>query len=481
MPLNAAELIKAFPVVEADEELADVPEVRTLDLPPSERPIPVHPFKRLSLLGGLQAKIAVAYALHWLRGLFQKADRRKQDLAETHFKSAVKLLDSMGYLRGAVMKVGQTLASFPDVVPREFVETLESLHFEAPPMHFSLLREMILDELGDEPENLFAEFDETAFAAASLGQVHRAKLKTGETVAVKIQYPGIARTIRTDFKNLIPLLLPHRFSKDWENLKTQFEFLRQGIERETDYEREAEYLNRARKSFFEEDGIVVPRVYPELSTGRVLTMEYLPGCHLAEYLATNPSQDERNAYAAKIVRANARILYRERMMNVDCHPGNFLFMPDGRLGLIDFGCVLMFTDPEEWARLGRVNNAITTGEEADVRAAMKEWASLSDDPSDEDQLRLFTLFAQNSWRPFYTPGPYNHGDFANLQEAIDLWTGMARKRYVRCHPTNLLSFRWECGQRMLMYRLGAYFDPKPIMEDEVPAAGWDRSDWPRAE
>ena len=137
------------------------------------------------------------------------------------------------------MKVGQTLANFPDIAPREFVETLEQLHFNAPPMHWSLLKEMVFNEFGDDPENLFAAFEKRAFAAASLGQVHGARLKTGEDVAIKIQYPGIARTIRQDIRNLILFMLPARLSRDWENTKEQFDDLGIRLERETDYQREA--------------------------------------------------------------------------------------------------------------------------------------------------------------------------------------------------------------------------------------------------
>src|SRR5207249_61062 len=162
------------------------------------------------------------------------------------------------------------------------------------------------NELGDDPEELFAEFDTTAFAAASLGQVHRARLRTGEEVAVKIQYPGIARTIREDFRNLLTLLLPARLGKDWESTKAQLDELRVQLEEETDYEREARCLTKARSLFREEDGIVVPRVYREFTTARVLTMEYVRGAHLREYLADGPPQQERNAFAAKIMTSGYR-------------------------------------------------------------------------------------------------------------------------------------------------------------------------------
>src|SRR5258708_36537301 len=215
----------------------------------------------------------------------------------------------MSYLRGAVMKVGQTLANFPDIVPREFVETLEHLHFDAPPMHWSLLREMVFNELSDDPENLFESFEKRAFAAASLGQVHRARLKGGEEVAVKIQYPGIARTIREDFRNFFLFLLPGRLGKDWENMKDQFDDLRTRLERETDYEAEAVTLAKVRPLFREDEGIVVPRVFPQHSTARILTMERLGGVHLSEYLAQEPSQAERNAAARKVLRAWFRMMY----------------------------------------------------------------------------------------------------------------------------------------------------------------------------
>src|SRR5437879_1459059 len=211
MPPTVEELMRALP----EGEPADAGPLAQTLAAGSLRPVPVGRWRRLRLLSTLQAKIGAAYLFYWIRGWFKNAEARERLLAETHWQTAVTLFDSMSYLRGAVMKIGQTLANFPDIVPQAFVETLEQLHYNAPPMHWALLREMVHNELGEDAENLFASFDKQAFAAASLGQVHRARLKTGEEVAIKIQYPGIARTIREDFRNFFLYLLPGRLNKDW--------------------------------------------------------------------------------------------------------------------------------------------------------------------------------------------------------------------------------------------------------------------------
>src|SRR5688572_15752885 len=365
-----AQLIEALP----EPDAIDSPPAPALPMPgASLRPVPVGRLRRIGLLGTLQAKIGAAYLFYWVRGWFKTAAERERMLAETHWRTAARVLDSMSYLRGATMKIGQTLGNFPDIVPDAFVETLEQLHFRAPPMHWSLLREMVFNELGDDAENVFASFDKAAFAAASLGQVHGARLKGGQDVAVKIQYPGIARTIREDFRNLFLFLLPARLSSDWENTREQFDDLRMRLERETDYEREAATLQKVRSLFREDDGIVIPRVYPEHSTGRVITMERLDGVHLDEFLASDPPQELRNEFARKMLRSWYRMLYAGRMIYADFNPGNFLFMEDGRLGLIDFGCMLELDD-WLWEMFRKMDRPLTTGEPELRRAISKEWS-----------------------------------------------------------------------------------------------------------
>jgi predicted unusual protein kinase regulating ubiquinone biosynthesis (AarF/ABC1/UbiB family) len=442
----------------------------------SHVPVPTGTFRRLSALSTLQAKVAAAYLFYWLRGWFQTAEENQRLLAETHWRVALRILDSMSYLRGAAMKVGQTMANFPDIAPREVVETLERLHYDIPPMHWSLLREMVHNELGDDPENLFAEFDKQAFAAASLGQVHRARLETGEEIAIKIQYPGIARTIRDDFRNLVPALLPARLTRDWENTKDQVADLRMRLEQETDYELEAANLEKARSLFREDDGIVVPRVYRQFSTSRVLTMERLVGVHMDEFLARDPAQEERNEFARKILRAWYRMLYAGRMLYADFHPGNFLFLDDGRLGVIDFGLVPQLPD-DIWELMRKMDRALTTGRREDRIEAIKEWMWATDEPADSDRVRLGEEYADSCWRSRYCGGEFDFGDEADFRRCVDLFIEMVRKRYSRARPITPTISRQQFGWRSIFYRLKAKIDVRPIAEEEIKVTGWDRSDY----
>ncbi len=476
---SVAQLMKALPEpgeIEREMGEAALPVLAQSSL----QPVPIGRFRRVGLLGTLQAKIAAAYLFYWVRGWFTNAAQREQMLAETHWRTAARVLDSMGYLRGAVMKVGQTLANFPDIVPAEFVETLEQLHFSAPPMHWSLLREMVFNELGEDPENLFDSFEKRAFAAASLGQVHRARLKGGHEVAVKIQYPGIARTISQDFRNLLLFMLPARLSADWENTREQFDDLRTRLERETDYEREAATLQKVRSLFRDDEGIIIPRVYPQHSTGRLLTMDRLAGVHLEQFLAADPPQELRNEFARKMIRAWYRMLFAGRVLYADFHPGNFLFMDDGQLGVIDFGSMVELDDTL-WDLFRKMDRALTTGRREDRIAALKEWSWIGDDPADEDRVRLTEEFADWSWRSRYCGCEFDFGDTEDFRRGIDIFVEMVRKRYSRARPCTPMMARQQMGWRAMLYRMRAKIDVAEIAEQEVPAAGWDRSDYAPAE
>ena len=464
-----AELMRAMPEGQ-DETLERLSEPLAAV---SMRPVPVGRLRRLGLMSTLQAKVAAAYLFYWVRGWFQNAGDRERALADTHLRTAARVLDSMSYLRGAAMKVGQTLANFPDIVPSEFVEALEALHYTAPPMHWALLRETVQNELGDDPENLFGSFSKRPFAAASLGQVHAARSKSGENVAVKIQYPGIARTISEDFRNLGLFLLPGRLDKDWEHVKNQMEDLRLRLEGETDYRAEAAALGKARSLFHEQEGILIPKVYSELSTARVLTMERIEGVHLDEFLRSNPSQEERNEAGRKILRAWYRLFMTGRMIYADFHPGNFLFRKDGRLGIIDFGFMIPL-EGELWNIFGRMDRLFRSGRREDRIEALKEWSWITDDPLDADRLRVSEEYACWVWRSIYGGQEFDFGDEADFKKGVKLLTEMAAKRYSRSQPCTPSLSRQQFGCRSMLYRLKAKVDVRSISEEELKATDWER-------
>jgi predicted unusual protein kinase regulating ubiquinone biosynthesis (AarF/ABC1/UbiB family) len=425
----------------------------------ARHPPPVGSLHRLWTIGELSAQVAWAYLSLWMRQWFADADHQKRRLMETNLSVALKLLQRLGYLRGAMAKVGQALGSLPSIVPHEIADVLDRLHFDAPPMHFSLLREMMTNELGQEPEELFASFERNSFAAASLGQVHRARLKTGELVAVKIQYPGIARTIDADFRNLSALLFPVRLGKDWESLNAQFRHIHQMLKMEADYEREAENLRRARPLFAAEDGIVVPRLYEHLSTSRVLTTEYLPGRHLPDFLAGTPPQALRDEFGAKMFLAWYRMYYAA-ISYADPHSGNYVFMDDGRLGLLDFGCVQQYGRDER--ELARLFEAVLEDSAALPALLQRGFGATEADLKNPEYMHLMGGVFEWAREPVIHEGPFDFGDEDHLKRGME-WVALAlRRRVLRSHPVYFYENRSMFGLKALLLRLQARVDVRAL-------------------
>jgi predicted unusual protein kinase regulating ubiquinone biosynthesis (AarF/ABC1/UbiB family) len=434
----------------------------------AHRPVPTGRLVRLWSLGTLQAKIAAGYLAYWLKSSFSDEEAKERLKKQAHVDAAMRLLGGMGYLRGAIMKVGQAMAQYPNVLPEQYVEILGSLHFEAPPMHFSLLRESVRNELGADPEEIFDDFETEAFAGASLGQVHRARLKSGERVAVKVQYPNIARTISADFRNMKAILAPLRGTRDWQNLMDQIEDVRRTLEIETDYTREIEFAEQARAALASEEDIVIPRTYPEVSSRRVLTTEYLEGVHMPEFLAKNPSQERRNLHSAQIALLSFRLFYKG-MTYADPSPGNLIFMQDGRLGLIDFGCCRISTD-EEMTLMELGLEALLHGGDAMVRA-VKMAALLTDEEArDEERIAPFRDILDWYWEPLRHDGTFDFDD-EYLRRGIELMANVIRRRYTRSMPISIWNNRLFYGFRALMYQLRPQINLKRLHDREMERAG----------
>jgi len=463
LPLE--EIIQALPD-EINEESPTKDPLGDLIAQISSQRVPVSSLTRMWALGSMQAKIAVGYLAYAMRSSFSSKDKQQELLNEAHLNAALKLIGTMGYLRGAIMKVGQLLGNLPHLVPDEIATTLERLQFEAPPMHYPLIREVFLDEFGKDPSEMFASFEKKAFAAASLGQVHRAVLHSGEQVAVKIQYPNMAATIRSDLASLRKLVLPMKLKQEGRYIFGHLDDIESMLTAETDYAGEARMLQQVRDLFTPTDQIVVPRVWQDYSCERVLTTDYLRGCHPGRFIASTPSQAERDRIGTLITRAFLRIWNRTHTMYTDPNPGNFLILDDGRLGLIDFGSVRTLSDGE-WQEQVAAENALIDGDKEtldQVIAAACFFGSVAEiEPERLDMMRRLV-----AWQaaPVYQNEPFNFGDRDFYQQGIDLYIEATRRGYLRNDSLYIWWTRLIFGHRTLLYRLGSRVAYRPLYMEE---------------
>ncbi len=256
-------------------------------------------------------------------------------------EAAEELFEGLSLLRGTALKAAQLCSMEFGLFPPEVLETLKKSAHEVPPLNRALARKVVQNALGRPPEAVFRTFDAQAFAAASLGQVHRAVTREGETLAVKIQYPGIAGTIQSDMRLMRSVLRTLPDSRFLEPVLAEIEAR---LLEETDYRRELENM-----AFFREHlglpQVAVPVPRPDLSADAVLAAEHMAGLPLNSWLKTGPGREARDKVAQALQDLFVAGLYRLRCIHADPNPGNFLVREDATIALVDFGCVKRF-DPE---------------------------------------------------------------------------------------------------------------------------------------
>ncbi len=261
---------------------------------------------------------------------------------ETPYSQAEHLRMALSELGGAFIKLGQALSTRPDFLPPEYVAELSKLQDAAPPVSFDLICEVICDELGESPENIFDEFDSQPLASASIGQVHTAKLKNGQSVIIKVQRPDVAGQIEEDLEILSGMAKwaeSHTaFGRDY-NLPALVDEFAFTLRNELDYQREGHNADRFRRNFAGDPGIYVPHVYWEFTTDRVLTMERVGGIKVSDMSTLDASGIDRHIVAENSVRIMLREVFEFGFFHADPHPGNFFVQPDGSIAMIDFGMV----------------------------------------------------------------------------------------------------------------------------------------------
>ena len=304
------------------------------------RDVPAGRFKRLLRVGALGASVGASSALRRVSQVVRPgASKDSAEDGAFRTRQAEKVLKVLGEMKGATMKVGQILSSDPDLIPPEFIDKLSELQRDAPPMTYRTVTNIIEEAFGLPLSEVFETFDPDPAGSASIGQVHRARLRTGEEVAVKVQYPGICETLESDLQNLTSLLTLARVVADRERIEAYSHEARVALEQEMDYVGEAKRLAHFRDIFDHVPGVTCPRPFEEWTRPNVLTMSFVRGKKLDEALEGMTDREEREAILMRWCNLYSWMLHELHELHADPHPGNFILTEDNNLAVLDFGCV----------------------------------------------------------------------------------------------------------------------------------------------
>jgi predicted unusual protein kinase regulating ubiquinone biosynthesis (AarF/ABC1/UbiB family) len=377
------------------------------DDPPQEaKKLPTGRVARTARVGGLVTSQGMRWA--GMRAANRVRTPERAAAAEEQRTAALvnELVEQLSRMRGAAMKVGQMLSmvefdGLDEDQRDELQQRLATLRDGIPPVPFARLEKLLRKELGGPLASVFSEFDERAFAAASIGQVHRATTLDGDDVVVKVQYPGVAEAVETDLRNamlLLPLVKRLAPGLDARALAAE---MRERIGEELDYELEAQNQRRIERLMRGHPFISVPRVYTGLSTRRVLVSEYIEGERFQ--VVRQSAEAERDRYGEIVFRFFFGLLYRDRIALGDPHPGNYLLRPDGRVCFLDFGLIRAI-DATRLAAEAAIAVAVRDEDAEELKAALVAGGYLPSERADSVDAEFALRLMQHATKWYAVPG-----------------------------------------------------------------------------
>lgn len=320
------------------------------------------PGRRFMKLAGMTASIATKTVSNSIRNFNADEDQKNESRSKMFQDIGLQIADTLGEMKGAVMKVGQIASQYKDIFPPEVAKAIAKLQRQAPPMPFADIKKQVEKELGKPLAQIFQHFEEQPFAAASIGQVHKATLPDGKEVVVKVQYPGVDEACESDLKQVrLALRLMGVLKVDRKLQDRLFQEIQDSLHEELNYEIEAQNLDVFRTFHQNLDPqIIIPQVFPDYSSRRVLTLSLEKG----ESIETASTWDmaTRNAMGRRLVRALGQQMFFLKRFHCDPHPGNFAFRRDGSVIIYDFGGVkTLSTDLVE-----RFKSLVRAGRQHDI-------------------------------------------------------------------------------------------------------------------
>jgi predicted unusual protein kinase regulating ubiquinone biosynthesis (AarF/ABC1/UbiB family) len=367
------------------------------------------------------AKTGISVGANYVKHYAKRAVGAESTTEDLHAANAAELYGALSEMKGSVLKVAQMLAMEKNLLPTAYADQFAKAQYQTPPLSGPLVVKAFRDAFGESPFTLFDEFEPEARQAASIGQVHLAR-KDGRPLAVKVQYPGVAASIKSDINLVKPIALRVMGLKE-SQVRPYLEEVEARLLEETDYALELRRGQEMAARCAQLPHLQFAAYYPALSAARILTMDWLPGQHLKEFLATNPSQAVRNQLGRALWDFYQFQLNELHQIHADPHPGNFLLSAEngGTVGVLDFGCVKE-VPTDVYALFTALLAPETYADEARLEALLVQANVLrADDPAPLRALYLRTLriSLELVGRPF-RQATFDFGDPAYLQSLYAL-------------------------------------------------------------
>lgn len=416
--------------------------------------IPTHKIERATKLVSTGVKIGGNY----LRYYGEKLIRGEEDKDKLNANNAKDIYDGLKELKGSALKVAQMLSMEKNLMPQAYVEQFSLAQFSVPPLSGALVKKTIRKYLGSDPEALFDTFSMQSENAASIGQVHRAT-KEGKALAVKIQYPGVANSIRSDLAIVKPIALK-MFNLKGKDTDRYFEEVENKLLEETDYLQELQSSQMISEAAQVIPNLTFPKYYPKWTTSKILTMDWMEGVHLSEYVKGEKlDQKERNLLGQTLWDFYMFQIHGLRKVQADPHPGNFMVSEQGELIAIDFGCIKKI--PEDfyvpYFELSKKENI--EDQESFVKL-LTELEILLDTDTAEETTYFIALF-QKMMRLFTKPFHDQHFDFS---DAV-FWDAISNLSKDFTEDSQLRQMNGNRGSKHFIYINRTFFGLYHLLHD----------------
>ncbi len=420
----------------------------------SQKSIPTGKVERASKFVGAGVRVGANYVKHYTQKLFDpEKDRTSLDEA-----NADDIYQTLSQLKGSALKVAQMMSMDKNLLPTAYVDKFSQAQYSAPPLSYPLVVKTFQKHFHKSPTEVFETFSKDAVNAASIGQVHLATLK-GKKLAVKVQYPGVAESISSDLKMVKPLAA-RLFNISETDLSHYLVEVESKLLEETDYRLEVKQSAEISEACKHIPHLAFPGYYPELSSDRIITMDWLEGIPLKEAFKSDLTQKERNTLGQALWDFYDFQIHELRKVHADPHPGNFVLTPDKKLGVLDFGCVKVIPDDYYNSYFKLLDHELLKKSDTDVDQLLTdiEFFHPLDTPEERRFLKpIFIDMTNLLSRPFHGK-KFDFGDDAYFREIFEFGERLSKMKEIR-------NSRTARGSRHGIYVNRTYFGLYSILNE----------------